>query len=345
MRCFKKCLIASALFLCIVSVFSAFFLHEFFSSECLSCLDSAARQELSGSLDMLIVGSCQGMNGFNTKIIDEELGVNSYNLCGNHMSPAGEVAIIEEELARNPVKYVIIDIDYDTLSYTNKDVKASGNLETVPRLSGLGKKLSFFLKNIRYEDWDVVYSTYLYNGILTAIDKVNGTYTSAVDRENKGFTVKKAVDQTLDSENILDLKNSQKINTAVVENNDNKLRNLIDICIDSGAKVLLVTTPSSDSYVWLYDGWDELHSNVAEIADEFDVEYIDFNLLKNRNEIFDDAVSFRGKWSLADTGAEAFSLEFSKIFNLRENGMDISDLFYETYEQAKNNSVYAKGQQ
>ena len=337
-----KTVTASILFLSLVVTGSLFFIMYYLNSEAKDCEDINLRNSLAGNLDILVVGSCQGKYAFVPSVIDDKLDACSYNLSGIHMSHAGEYAMLEEELCRNPVELVVIDIDYDVLSYTTKGVKALGEITLIPRLAGGRKKIEYFFRNVHIEDYKVLYSSYMSYGLTAFIGNLVGTYESAVDSEAKGYYSRECNDQTIPDDKCSQFKNSNQLCTEILENNNEKVAALIELCRSYGTDVVMCMTPASDSFVWEYNGLDEIYANVSAIADEYDVDYFDFNLLKNKSEILNDAESYEGKAHLSDTGSKIFTEEFCEILKKRENGENIKDLFYGSYEEAKENSPYAK---
>ena len=341
MLIFKKILPACLSFILIVFVVSYAIIRPFLFSDAEDFLDNSLRDSLAGTLDYLVVGSCQGKYAFVPEILDEELGCTSYNLCGLHMSPNGKFAILSEELERNPVKNVIIDIDYDQLSYTTRGIRALGDISLLPRLGV--SRVEYFFKNVHPEDYHNIYSEYLFRGIMYQGKKLLGQETSAVNPSEKGHRSSESTDFTIKPENCIKTRQSEQLKTEIVENNDEKLSSLISVCKEKGINVILIMPPSADNYVWTYSGWDEIRKNLLEIAEQNDVQYLDFNLFKEKNVLLNDKESYQDLWHLSVEGSKVFTERLCDVLKDIENGKDVSEQFYGSYEEVLQHSPYAAG--
>ena len=135
MHNFKKALIASLSFLlCFALIFSAVVFPAFKTDSLYN--DSAKRQELAGSIDFLMCGASHALGGFIPTIIDETLGVNSYNLSSYASSFDGRLWLIEKELERNPVSTFVLEISYDTIRDYSDD-HSTGEPMTILKLDWL----------------------------------------------------------------------------------------------------------------------------------------------------------------------------------------------------------------
>ena len=74
------------------------------------------RKDLAGTVDYLVVGASHAQLGFVPSVLDQELGVNSYNLSSLLMPVTGRYFLLEKEIKRNPVKTVVLEVSYDTLA-------------------------------------------------------------------------------------------------------------------------------------------------------------------------------------------------------------------------------------
>lgn len=341
MLSFKKIVFTITLFVVLITVGSAFFIESFLVSDMEYYQDNSYRDSLSGTLDFLIVGSCQGKYAFVPKVIDKELNSTCYNLCGIHTSPSGEIAMLNEEIDRNPVKNVIIDINYDTLAYTTKGIHALGDITTIPRIHGHVNRIKYFFSNVHPEDYSVLYSTYLKNGYTYCLSKVLGSYESGVNIQEKGHWSRNSSNFVILEKDAKQKKQSETISTEIIENNDQKIEKMIKMCIDRQINVYLVMTPSTDNHIWTNKGWDTIHSQIQEIADKYDVVFIDFNLYKDKSKILHDENSFEGLWHLADEGSIKFTIMLTNVIKKVNCGEDISSLFYHNYNEVLANSRYS----
>lgn len=75
---------------------------------------------------------------------------------------------------------------------------------------------------------------------------------------------------------------------------------------------------------------------------KYDCEFYDFNLLKNKNELFPLNTAFYDWLHLSGSGAETFSKEFVRLIKKVDGGEDVSSFFFNSYVEADANSIYAK---
>ncbi|MBR5361513.1 MAG: hypothetical protein IK123_11555, partial [Lachnospiraceae bacterium] len=291
MRTSDRGLVSIIIAAVMVVVSSAIMLSLFFRSELFYYQDIALRDDLAGSVDMYVIGSCQDKFAYVPAVMDEELSCVSYNLSGIHAPLYGQIALMEEEIERNPVKNIIIGADYDTLAYTSKGIKAIGDTKIIPRLRTPMERLRYFIKNIHIEDYDIIYSTYINGGLVCAKAYLTGQKLSGVPYDDRGHYTLPANDMSLAPGTEAEAYRTSSLETDIIEDNDKLLSDLIGLCKSKGANVMIVMTPSSDSYVWSYDGWDIVHSQIEQIAEENDIIFLDFNLYRTRNELLDDKTS------------------------------------------------------
>ncbi len=116
---------------------------------------------------------------------------------------------------------------------------------------------------------------------------------------------------------------------------------MIDMCLQRDIRVIIAVVPVSDNYIWEYSDLDVFVDWVRTRFCGKDVEFYDFNLIKNRYEVLSDADCYGSDpHHMSGKGAKAFSAEFSKIVKLAAEGEDVSPLFYGSYADMINDSPY-----
>ena len=109
---------------------------------------------------------------------------------------------------------------------------------------------------------------------------------------------------------------------------------------ENGIRVVFVTVPESDGYLWKRDGFDDFKSICQKWFVEKNCEYYDFNLLKDRYRLFSDSCSYVDEGHLCGVGSETFTSVFCDIIKKVDAGEDVSDLFYDSYKEMKQDSPY-----
>lgn len=343
MKTFRKLLFSVLIFVLTILVVSASIIYPLLSSEWEHCFDSKNRERLSGTINLLICGASQGMNHYNTHIIDEKL-CTCYNISGPAMTWSAKAMLLEEELLRNDVKYVIIDISHNSLM---QEPEVSGEYYALPRFSKR-KQMIYFFSEISFPQQFELYGKLMNEGsryltsrfigksnALGTTDKINNCNYS-----DKGFRFAATNNITLKGEEIVKNYNSKKIVTDFPINNIINLNKMISSCKKHGAQPIIVESIASDKLNWEYDGLQNLHNYLFDYCKENDCVFIDANLLINRFSVFSDENSFCDDQHLSGEGATKYTEMFCNLLHLYESGIDISDMFYKTYDDMEKESPY-----
>ena len=354
----KKAIIVSVTYVLILILVSLLILEPYYNTDYLytECMDRKYRDSLSGSIDYIILGASNGQNALSPTIIDERLCCNSYNLSSPSVSFRGRRALLDEEINRNSIKDVIIEVSYNTLERNR--FQRLGSSWIVPRLSSISSRLKYVLGEESIYNYDVIYAynlslaIFVGKHILFVIKDNIGNLSDIVgiiSKECSGFEYKKdflidhSNDLTYSSVEAKEVYNSEKIADPTEYEPDNivVLSDIIKECQERGCRVSLVVTPVSDAVIWRSNGWDGFYEYLKSYAKKKKVTFYGFNLLRNRYKLFNDRYSFSDDNHMSDKGAKAFTEEYCKIMKMNNLGQDTSDLFYKSYRDMKLDSPYA----
>ena len=335
MRHFKKAILVSIAFIILVSVPSIICLRSCFQQS----EDRIARDAFAGDLDYLIIGASQGMCAFKSALIDENLGCSSYNLCSNMLTFDGRAALLTEEIQRNNIKTVVIEISYNAFSRSSDSLE--GDLYLVPRLLNDKERASYFFKHIDFFHWDLPFSNYVRIGASLFMRSVlKKQHQTPVTNSLKGFSPAQASDLTLSTDEIDELHDTEALDTSINQESVEALERMIDLIRSNGADVIFAVTPLSDAMIWRVENWSDFQSALESLRTKYHVDTYDFNLLKKRYELFHDKASFKDDYHLSKEGAEVFTLEYCRIMKMVETGQSVEDLFYRSYAEMKSDSPY-----
>ncbi|MCR4615068.1 MAG: hypothetical protein K5756_02860 [Clostridiales bacterium] len=353
MQTFKKIAVVCVVFVLSVSIVSLAVIEPFLHSRFAYFNDSDLRESLSGKIDCLFVGASQCTCAFIPSIADNELNVCSYNLANGSMSWYGRKVLMEQEINRNPVKNVIVEISFDGLA---KDYYAPwGDYVVLCRLGSFKDRAGFVFKNVSITEYQEIYGALISQGICYMISLVkNLFYEKILHREgepldnvpveSKGFRFRDLDSEDKEDFNISENSLKEIYNSQLIpEFNPKNLKELyeiVDICKANNVQVTFVVVPHSDMLIFEYKNWDELSNKLRSVADELNCTLLDFNLIKDRYDIFQDKMSFNDKSHLSREGASAFMEEFCKVMKKLEAGENVSDCFYGTYAEMKADSPY-----
>jgi len=338
MRIFKRFILYVASIVLVITLVSATFIIPWLNTPT-DDHDQALRARLAGQIDTLIIGQSYAMDGIMPTKLDEKLGTTTYNLSGSLMPVYGQKYMVEKELARNPVKNVIIEITPDTFTTNQRTTYGNGDSYIVARLDSFTERLDYMVRHVQFTDWPNIYARVLLLSMRSALNQLRGR-VDLIDDSNMGFNPQRGQDVSGDQAWAQAAYQSSSVFGNPIEENISQYEELIQVCIDAGCDVTLVYTPVCHAKIWqLYDQ-DAFLDWAHGIADKYNVPVFDFNLLKSRYELFNDYTSFSDDNHLSEEGAAVFSEVMADILFHYRSGENVSDFFYPTYWAAIQDSVY-----
>ena len=301
--------------------------------------DAPIRQEMSGSIDFLVIGASQASRAFVPEVLDLELGVNSYNLAVPLMTMDSRSYMLEKELKRNPVSSTVIEISYNALIRKRSEEGPEGVLRTLGNLDSYGERIKYFFSYVLPKEYGQIFYQSLHYGFLSWENILNKKIpVYKVDGYSKGFRGLKNKDLTIDSE-----KFQQNFHRSAWDENYEKdnleyLEKMISDCKEKGSRVIIVVTPISDKELSYRNNNSSFDEFMTLFANENQCEYYNFNLYKNKDILFPETTAFYDGDHLSDSGARTFSSEVCEVL-LANNPQE---RFWESYEEAEENNSYIK---
>lgn len=328
---------------CIAAVIigaSVLVIEPMIRSESFYYLDAASRKQQAGSFDFLFIGDSDGMTAFCPSMFDTQTGYTSYNLSGTMMTPESEYVLLKKELSRNPVKRVVLQLSYETFCRDPEREHGDGNSVTIQRMESLGDRADFLANHVDLNQWMDIYSRLLTSGMSFWKDKLSGNLKISHDASSNGWYAAKANDLTLSDEEAQQLLNSKQVSLAFTYDYTREIADVIQLCKEQNTEIFIVILPVSAEHIWKFDGWDGFSDWISSFCEENQVNLYDFNLLKSKNELFSDAVSYKDYAHMSKDGAEAFTTAFGQLMLALDAGEDSSAMFYDTYSEMKEDSPY-----
>lgn len=338
MQIFKRFILYVCSVVLVVALVSAAFIIPWIHTPADSH-DQALRAKLAGQIDTLIIGQSYAMNGIMPAKLDEKLGTTTYNLSGSLMPLLGQTYMVQKELARNPVRHVLIEITPDTFTTDELQTYGNGDSYIVSRLNSLAERIDYLTHCVQPSDWPNIYARFLLQSMRSAAYRLLGK-AQMIDEANMGFVPLNTQDVSLDPDTAKNQFVTMGIFHNPLEENIQKYEALIELCRKAGCEVTLIYTPVSHAKVWqLYDQ-DSFLLWAKALAEKHDVTLFDFNLLKSRYVLLSDKTSFSDDSHLSPEGAAIFSSAMADILFRHRAGEDVSSLFYSDYGEVMNDSVY-----
>lgn len=332
-----KAVCVSLIFILAVAVISAGLLFQWAPRY----NDAPQRAEAAGTVDTVFSGVSSFLYGIVPSVIDEKLGTTSYNLSGLSMTFYGRRTLLEKELARNPVDTVYVEITAETF-VANQDFEGvEGDVYLLPRLDNFKERWDYFRRHISADDLETAFSLNIFlagrywKDVLVDHQDINRVYA------DNGFVPFVHENIALSPSKAASAHDSQQLSLDFIPENMQALRENIEYCKSQGANVVLVYLPVSDGFIWKHSNWDELNEAFAAFAADAGCDFYNFNLLKDRFAVINDAESFYDEDHMCEAGARAFSAAFADVMAQVRGGEDVSDRFYSSYAEMKQDSPYA----
>ena len=317
--------------------------EPFYHTEASYLRDSNLRSQLAGEIDFICVGTSHTLNDFVPAVLDEELGTDSYNMSGLMTTIPGRQYLLEKELDRNPIKTVVLGVSPSTLTRDEHNEQAQGDHNLLAKLDSLGERFKYTFTHVDFMDLPNVYALNTEMGIAWwRLLQLGETSYSHVDYDAKGFYDSDPQDQTLTEEEAVRLHDSNWIDSAFREENIQEWNELCDMCDERGLEVVIVNLPCSDDMLWCNDNWDSSSLWFKEFCQQRGYTYYDFNLLKDRQSLLTDDISFSNQDHLSTEGALAFTERFCQLLQRSRAGEDVSGEFYDDYASMKADSPYTQ---
>ncbi|MCD8206829.1 MAG: hypothetical protein LUD72_02720, partial [Bacteroidales bacterium] len=207
---------------------------------------------------------------------------------------------------------------------------------------GLPKRLRYFFQVIRPTEYDVLYSEFLGRGLeaLKLVDQ--GTWTGVNLETDKGYTPinEGNPDKSWIADDYAKHYNLFSFSEEMDQTDLEYLNLTLDLCEENGIDVMLVTMPLSETVICEQSNLDVFREWYEQIAAKRGIPFVDFNLYKEHFEMFSDEEDFNDNLHMSMASAERFTALFSEIYTMIQNGEDVSDLFYDSYEELEAHTDY-----
>lgn len=351
----KKAIIASTSFLLAFIFFLCILFELFFNSKMQSWNDRETRADLSGSVDFIINGSCHCVYGFDPRIVDSRLKVNSYNLSGPEINWCERKYLLDDMLDDNPVKTIVFEIAYDNLVRTI-DESYWGTVYFLSRMNSFSERFPAFFQWTKFSEYDDAIkeltsnsSDYFIrtveNKAAVFLNKLCGTELKLHDIDNydsstKGYIPYSPENLTFSDKEIFELYNSLTVESTFNKETLDIFDQVMSICKNNNLEVFFVVAPIPPNKLWEVTNFDEFRYNLKELSEKYDYPCFGFNLVKNYKELFSSKYSFHDEFHLSESGVKEFTNLLCDTIIAYRKGENTSKLFFNTYTEAKEHSEY-----
>lgn len=332
MKTSKKILLSFCIYLLVVALVSALILIPYSAAQ----KEMIARREVAGTVDCAIFGASHALRGIDPSILNEQLGWNSYNYSNVLIKDYARAYLVEKELGRNPVKTVILDLTYNTLTRDQTQENGEGDAATVRLLESFPERLKYLLTNVKLDTILQVYGRQLVSSLNYWQAVLTGReYTQAgTAASNRGFYAIEKADVTLPADQLAEYRACDDYIGTTQEANLTAFRSIVEQCRASGARVIVLTLPISDALIWMEEDMDRFYTVAHRLMQELDVEFYDLNLLRDRTERFSDSFCFQDISHLSEEGSRIATEAFSELIQAVDSGENVSNRFFASYAEA-----------
>lgn len=290
------------------------------------------------NIDVLFVGSSHVYRAFIPKITDKEFGAYTFNAGSSGQFMDGSLAVIKEADKGNDIKHVFLELYYDVVSggtYEERTGLTSTyilsdympmSLNKIQFLTHASSKeywinsfliakrnwINFFdsnyVKNVILSKQTEEYKNYIY-------PKKDGDIEYYVDRGFVANDTEVGNDIYFNSTAYGEI----EMGTVITKDSDwyKSLTDIISYCKKQNIELTLFITPEPEWTLVGKGNYQEYHEFISEIANEYGLDFYDFNLCKNEYLDTNDRTLFKDEDHLNTKGAELFSALSGDVFTKR----------------------------
>ena len=295
-----------------------------------------------GQITTMVCGASRGSQGIDPYIIDNNLNTNSFNVSSSGASLSARLSICEQYADNNPVETIILEISEDSLVLTTEEYGYQGLSYALKKLDK-AHQIDLLCNKLTLKDKLFFVQSYLRNdlqenvkmGKSVILSKLFGTKNYLYDNSpdnymGKGFYIEYY--PTYDNSYFSSLEFQQNEIGNINKSNINILNEFVEYCDKKDINLFLVSLPSATLYLNQYTDLDTVY-DFLETYTSNDCYYINYNLLKNKEEFFPDETAYYDATHLSTDSSTVLTNSLTDMIKKIRNNEDISNLFYSSYKE------------
>lgn len=308
--------------------------------------------EDSGKIDNLYLGSSHVYCGLNPEILDELTQQHNFNLCSSGQGLNGSYYLLREADERNQLSHVYLELYYrvsvkDFYKNTeniDRDYKYVWyNLDSMPlsvnkacygwSAGGADGVLDAWLPFVRFrshlDDYDYISAIIAnkeqedFKEYKFKVDFADGNGCVEYKKQGYQYVTRELLDE--DRVYVEDAISKEPMGEKAEE----YLRKIIQYCQKKNIPITLFVSPMDNLQLISTVNYDYYVEQVREIAEEYQVDFYDFNLAKEQYLPLYEEKGFRDVGHLNAKGAEIFTPFFYQIVTGDKD--DNKQFFYDSY--------------
>ncbi|MCD8036072.1 MAG: hypothetical protein LUE88_01630, partial [Clostridiales bacterium] len=267
------------------------------------------------TVDMVFMGSSHSYCTFDPENFDSVMGTLSWQLGTPQQHYDTSLYALNEVYKTQSPKLVVLEIYWDMLDDEFEMQQANSFFEVVSEevkadyiknVFPLSEKVKYTLLPIRYQEDYFAYET---DKLESLAQEKLGVYIETAETNGveyylaKGYTYCDTVipDSELDETN--QFKGLDGSSWETDETQIDYIRQFVELCRENGSEVVFVTAPIANVSMDYIEGYDHIHDEMAKIANDLGVKYLDFNIV-NEEENLLELINFRDDAHLNDSGVK-----------------------------------------
>lgn len=279
------------------------------------------------TLDLFFLGSSHAYCTFDPEIIDDELGISSFNLGSPLQHGYSSYFVLKEALKYQKPDTLVFEIYWDMLddefelTQANAVIQAVDNEEFedefVREVFPLNELIKYHFKPVRYQQdifnyWNRELTEKVEENLSPLIEEQEGTPGESYHK-GRGFIYSDIVipdSEFYETNQFVGFDGSKwefdKTQKEYVEK-------LVQLAKEEGIEVIFVTAPIANVSMEYIENYHVLHDTVADFAKDLDIPYRDYNIVNMEKNLFVNE-NFRDDAHLNFSGVEIFMEDFMKWY-------------------------------
>ncbi|MEG0586011.1 MAG: hypothetical protein RR504_06450 [Christensenellaceae bacterium] len=321
--------------------YTKYAIHEFYESE--------------EDIDLAFLGSSLTYRSFNTKTIDDGLGINSFNLGSSSQIPVDSYYLLKEFLKTNAPKTVIYEVNVIGYNEFDSSIDPTSGYILYDYFKPSINKMEYLFNRFSADDFlEAIWPFYRHRSSLfdfasiqTNINTKQNPAFKNYDYElldygseyyaGKGFVFSHAA--TTPKE-VGKLEPYAWSNNKISKSSVKYFNKIVELCKQNNIELIIISPPIPIGSVLYYDNYQQQHDFFKQLSANNNVVYYDFNLVKPDKFKREDNYYY-DFGHLNGIGATKYSevlCDFLKVHS--KNPLDAQKWFFDSTVELSENTNY-----
>ncbi|MDE6312758.1 MAG: hypothetical protein K2M46_03925 [Lachnospiraceae bacterium] len=293
------------------------------------------KSQMAGTIETLYCGTSTMQRGINMDVADQEMDTISFNIASSDQPMDGTYFLMKDMVKDNPVNTVFLGVSPETMSKDKLATKWKSLV--VDRLDGAEDKMDYLIHGSSIEEWPylLLYSVrvddYLdFKAVKKNITKKCSKEFAEGSTHDKYYRGRGAFgrNKVYQAEPVgtLEQRKSAFNSADIYQKYEDYFKKCIEFCQEKDIEVVLLYPPMTGNKINKYKDITPIHDYYGEIAQEYGVEFWDFNYYKDLKTVFSNEF-FEDEKHLNGEGGKVFARELAKVYRAYQAG-EKTDKFF-----------------